>query len=277
MQQMAAKRSPRGQVEHPEQNYDLAAGVGEERLARSARDILVTSVIGGIEVALGAVAAMTVLGAALDASPSLRLYGGLALAGVAFPIGFLFVIMGRSELFTENFLLPVAAVLERRRPLLTLPRLYGLAWLGNIIGCAAMALLLQLPGAVGEPLHRGYAAYSDYKLSVAPLGVFVSAILAGMTMTVMTWLLVAVRDVLARILVIWSTGFLIFATNFSHAIVGAAILFAGFHDAHRSLASVLLWLVISTCGNAVGGIGLVAFGRTVQVRVKRQDRGEDAA
>ncbi len=264
-------------VEHPERNYELAAGVGDERLRRSSRDMLVTAVIGGVEVSLGALAAMTVLGSALDAWPGLHLYGGLALAGAVFPIGFLFVIVGRSELFTENFLLPVAAVLERRQPGLSLIRLYGLAWVGNLLGCGAMALMLQVPGAIGEPLHHGYAAYAAYKLSVPPAGIFLSAGLAGMTMTVMTWLLVAVRDVVARVLVIWGAGFTIFATNFSHAIVGAAILLAGFHDAHRTLGAVFVWLVITTLGNVAGGVGLVALGRTVQVRVRRRDRSRVAA
>lgn len=230
--------------------------------------------IGGFEVSLGALAAMAVLGSALDSG--LRLYAGLALAGLVFPIGFLFVIVGRSELFTENFLIPVATVLERRMPALSLARLYGLAWVANITGCALMALMLQVPGAIGEPLHHGYAAYTAYKLAVPPLGVFVSAVLAGMTMTVMTWLLVAVRDIVGRVLVIWAAGFTIFATNFSHAIVGSAILLAGFVDAGRTLGDVAIWLGITTAGNIVGGVGLVAIGRTVQVRVRRHDRAAAA-
>lgn len=268
---MAAGRV-RDEVERPERSYELAAGVGEERLARSARDILVTAVIGGVEVALGAVASMAVLGSALDAWPGMGLYGALALAGLVFPIGFLFVVAGRSELFTENFLLPVAAVLEGRRRGSSLLRLYGLALLGNLAGCAGMAAMLQVPGAIGAPLHHGYVAYTAYKLAVPPLGVFVSAVLAGMTMTVMTWLLVAVRDVVGRVLVIWAAGFTIFATNFSHAIVGSAILLAGFAGANRTLADVGLWLAVTTLGNVAGGVGLVALGRTVQVRVKRRDR-----
>lgn len=266
-----------GEARRPERSYEVAAGVGEERLSRSSRDILVTAAIGGVEVALGAIAAMAVLGASLVAFPGLGLYGGLALAGIVFPVGFLFVIAGRSELFTENFLLPVAAVLERRQPPLSLVRLYGLAWIGNIAGCIAMALLLQLPGAIGEPIHHGFAAYTAYKLAVPPLGLFASAVLAGMTMTVMTWLLVAVREPLAKIVVVWAAGYTIFATNFSHAIVGAAIVLAGFADAHRMLVDVAVWLAITTAGNVVGGVGLVALGRTVQVRVRRHDKRAQAA
>lgn len=265
------------EARRPERSYEVAAGVGEERLARSSRDILVTAAIGGVEVALGAIAAMAVLGAALTAFPGIGLYGALALAGIVFPVGFLFVIAGRSELFTENFLLPVAAVLERRQPPLSLVRLYGLAWIGNMLGCAAMALLLQVPGAIGAPIQHGFAAYSAYKLSVPPVGIFASAVLAGMTMTVMTWLLVAVREAVAKIVVVWAAGFTIFATNFSHAIVGAAILLAGFSGAHRSLAGVGVWLGITTVGNVVGGVGLVGLGRTVQVRVRRRDQRAQAA
>src|SRR5690348_17414060 len=91
---------------------DRAAQVGQERLDRSWADILITGFIGGVEVSLGALAAMLVVGAALEAAPGIHLYGALALGGLVFPVGFLFVILGRSELFTENFLIPVAAVLK---------------------------------------------------------------------------------------------------------------------------------------------------------------------
>jgi formate-nitrite transporter family protein len=50
----------------------------------------------------------------------------LALAGLVFPIGFLFVIIGRSELFTENFLIPVVAVFKTEHTLGSLLSLWVL-------------------------------------------------------------------------------------------------------------------------------------------------------
>src|SRR5690348_1152484 len=96
----------------PDQIVDRAAQVGHERLDRSWADILITGFIGGVDVSLGALAAMLVVGVALEVIPGMSLYGALAMGGLVFPVGFLFVIMGRSELFTENFLIPVVSVLK---------------------------------------------------------------------------------------------------------------------------------------------------------------------
>ncbi|GAC1337200.1 MAG: formate/nitrite transporter family protein [Candidatus Dormibacteria bacterium] len=243
-----------------------AIAIGEERLTRGPRDILITGVIGGIEVSLGGIAAMSVLGSVLQAAPKIGLYAGLAVAGLIFPVGFLFVILGRSELFTENFLIPVVATLGRRLPRGSLATLWALSWLGNIAGCIVIALLLSIPAAIGEPVREGYRAYSAYKLDVPPLGLFTSAVLAGMTMTVLTWLLVAVRHPLVKVVAIYAAGYTLFATNFSHAVVGAALVFVGFAPSHHTLLDVVVWLAMTTAGNLVGGVGLVTAFRVVQAR-----------
>ncbi len=108
----------------PEDVVERATEVGAERLGRTPLDILVTGVIGGIEVSLGGLAAAAIIGVV---APRAGLYAGLAVAALAFPVGFLFVIMGRSELFTENFLIPVVGVFNRERPLRELPQLWGLS------------------------------------------------------------------------------------------------------------------------------------------------------
>lgn len=243
-----------------------ARSVGEERLDRSSLDMLVTAVIGGFEVSLGGLAAMAVLGGILGAFPRLGESAAAALAAIAFPIGFLFVIIGRSELYTENFLIPVVAVLMGSRRYASLARLWAISWLGNMVGCGAMALLLAAPASVDGSILHGYAVYTEHKLAVPLYGVFVSALLAGMMMTVLTWVLLALHGAVDRMLAIWAGGFLVFATNVSHTVVGASILFAGFQLAHRPVWQVLAWLAVATVGNLVGGVGLVTLFRLVQVR-----------
>src|SRR5918912_2309156 len=146
--------------QEPRQIAQRASSVGERRLDRGNLDILVTSFIGGAEVSLGGLAAMTVVGSAMQALPGLGLYPALALGGLAFPIGFLFVIVGRSELFTENFLIPVVSVFRGERQPPSLASLWLFSWLGNVLGCAAMSVLLAAPDAIGEPIRSGFVAYT---------------------------------------------------------------------------------------------------------------------
>jgi formate-nitrite transporter family protein len=254
----------------PEQIVERAAGVGRNRLDRSGADVLITGVIGGVEVSLGALAAMLVVGATGEAVPGMPLYARLAIGGLVFPIGFLFVIMGRSELFTENFLIPVVTVLNRQRPTVLLLRVWTMSWLGNVLACAAIAALLAIPHAIGDPVIAGYRDYTAYKLAVPGIGTFVSAILAGLVMTVLTWLMVAIRHPVAKCIAIFGAGYVLFAANLSHAIVGAAIIFAGFWHAHHTVSDVAGWLGLTTAGNLVGGIGFVTMFRIAQAREKER-------
>jgi formate/nitrite transporter FocA (FNT family) len=250
--------------QEPRQIAERASDVGEQRLDRANLDILITSFIGGAEVSLGGLAAMTVVGSVMEAVPGLGLYPALALGGIAFPIGFLFVIIGRSELFTENFLIPVVSVFGGERQPGSLVSLWVLSWLGNVLGCAGMSLLLGVPDAIGEPIRAGFAAYTEYKLGVPPLGVFVSAVLAGGVMTALTWVLLAIQHPVGRILAIVAGGYVLFASNLSHSIVSTSVLLVGFVVAHRSLAEVGIWVLIATAGNLVGGLGLVTLFRLTQ-------------
>lgn len=77
---------------------------GTQRLHRSWREVLVTGFFGGTEIAVGVLAYLSVLHATHDP----------LLAGLAFSIGFLALLLGRSELFTEGFLVPVTTVAAKR-------------------------------------------------------------------------------------------------------------------------------------------------------------------
>lgn len=268
-----AETSP-DQIEsaEPEQIVEKATVVGRQRLDRSNLDILITGVIGGAEVSVGGLAAMTVVGASLQSGGSAGLYRALALGALAFPIGFLFVILGRSELFTENFLIPVVAVFNRERSIRSLFVLWTLSGTGNIAACAGMAVLLSQPHALGDPILAGYRAYTEYKLSVPLWGLFVSACLAGMVMTILTWLLLAVSDPAGKVVVIFAAGYVLFATNLSHSMVGSSLLFVGYRLAGRPLSAVLLWVLVAIAGNLVGGISFVTLFRLVQAWEKGRRR-----
>lgn len=251
--------------QEPVEIGERGADVGRERLSRTWLDILVTGVIGGIEVFFGGLAGAAVIGGLFALDPSIPLYAALIAAALVFPAGFVFVILGRSELFTENFLIPVVAVLTRRASPVQLLRVWGFSWLGNMAGCAALAALVLVPHALGDSIMNGYAHYAAYKLSVPALGTFVSAVLAGAIMTMLTWLLLAVRNSVVKVMAIWAAGWVLFATNVSHAIVGSALIFVGFTQTGHSVVDVLRWVGLATAGNLVGGVGFVTMFRMVQM------------
>jgi formate/nitrite transporter FocA (FNT family) len=258
-------------LEHETQQIaDRASDVGAERLDRTPFETLVTAVIGGGEVSIGGLAAMTIVGSLLAAAPGLNLYAALAVGGLAFPIGFLFVILGRSELFTEDFLIPVAAVVARERTLGSLILLWLIAWVGNLVGCAGTSVLLSIPEVIGEPIRSGYVAYATEKLKSAPLGVLASAVLAGGVMTALTWVLLSIEHPVARIVAIFASGYVLFAANLAHSIVSASVLMVGIIGSPDKVIDLLGWLLLATLGNLVGGVGLVTLFRIVQAREQQK-------
>jgi formate-nitrite transporter family protein len=252
-------------LEHETQQItEHASDVGKERLDRTTLEALITAVIGGGEVSIGGLAAMTIVGALLVAVPGLNLYAAVAAGAVAFPIGFLLVILGRSELFTENFLIPVAAVVKRERSVGSLLLLWLISWAGNLVGCLGTTALLLVPEAIGDPIRLGYTAYTEAKLETELLGVFASAILAGGVMTAMTWVLLSVEHPVARILAIFASGYVLFAANMAHSIVSASVLMVGIVGGPHTLLDLAVWMLVATVGNLVGGVGLVTLFRMAQ-------------
>src|ERR1700757_4021684 len=97
---------------------------GTQRLHRTWRGVLVTGFFGGTEVALGVLAYLSVVSATHQP----------LLGGLAFSIGFLALLLGHSELFTEGFLLPVVTVAAKRASVRQLLKLWGGTLIANLLG-----------------------------------------------------------------------------------------------------------------------------------------------
>ena len=96
----------------PVEIYNRAKSEGERRLFMPTLEQVSTGFIAGVTIVFGVIALATadhLVGPALGAGPG-KLAGALA-----FGIGLVFLIAGRSELFTENFFGPVAAAIDRRQ------------------------------------------------------------------------------------------------------------------------------------------------------------------
>ena len=107
-----------------EQAFNRMVDEGTQRLHRSWREVLVTGFFGGTEVAMGVLAYLSVLLATENP----------LLAGLAFSIGFLALLLGRSELFTEGFLVPVTTVAAKRASVAQLFKLWGGTLAANLVG-----------------------------------------------------------------------------------------------------------------------------------------------
>ena len=244
----------------PEEIYERTQEEGKRRLSRPPLELAATALVGGFDVAFGvaafALAKRTVHGDAGD------LIGSLA-----FGIGFVFVVVGRSELFTENFLIPVAG-LERGRlgSWIKLAELWAVALVVNIVGGVVLVVILTSQGVLPSGSRRPLVDLADHISSYSTLTSFLSALVAGALMTLMTWFVEGAADsILVRIVMAWITGTLILLGTFNHSIVSTLELVFGMRfGADVDVSQLLANLGLAVGGNLVGGLLFVTFVRSVQ-------------
>ncbi|WBC16599.1 formate/nitrite transporter family protein [Micromonospora sp. WMMA1998] len=228
---------------------------GTTRLTRPWPALVVTGLLGGVDVGTGVLAYLLVLEAT----------GQPLLAGLAFGIGFVALLLARSELFTENFLVPVTAVVAGRNSVRSLLRLWGVTLVGNLLGgwLAAWLIIRGLPrlrpAAVESGMH--YAALG------VNLRSFVPAVLAGLVITLMTRMQHATESLGVRLVPSLLFGALLAGGQLFHSVLDSIMMFAalisgGAPFGYLDWAGALCWSVF---GNLVGGVGLVTLLRLARV------------
>jgi formate/nitrite transporter FocA (FNT family) len=247
--------------------FDRLVDEGEIRLQRPWSTLIVTGLLGGIDIGTGVLAYLLV-----D-----HFTGSKLLAGLAFSIGFVALLLARSELFTENFLVPVAAVVSRHGSPGALARLWCVTLIGNLIGgwLVAWLLIRAFPELRVTALESGehYAALGINLTS------FALAVLAGMVITLMTRMQHATESLGVQLVPAVLFGALLAAGQLFHCVLDSILMFAALHTG-RAPFGYLDWLGAlgwSALGNLVGGVGLVAFLRLARVPHRVADERARAA
>ncbi len=178
-----------------------------------------------------------------------------------YAVGFVFVVLGRSELFTEQTTLAVLPVLNRQAPPAALARLWAVVYVSNLLGAAAFAALaVGIGPALGviDPSAFGHLARA-LTAHAGPV-IFGSAVLAGWLMGLMSWLVAASRDTISQIALVWLIATVIGLGRLHHVVVGSVEVLTGvFSGSGVSPADFGRFLGWTTLGNAVGGSFFVAL------------------
>ena len=234
--------------------FRRSASQGEERLGRSWPSLLATGAVGGIDVGVGVFALLLVEQAT----------GNSLLGALAFGIGFIALSLANSELFTENFLVPVAAVAAGRARPSAVVRLWIGTGLTNLAGgWLIMAIVMSAVPKVEPTALKLAAHYTEPGLGWES---FAAAILGGAIITLMTWMQQGTESIPAKLVAAFSAAFLLAAGALFHAIVVSLVMFAalmaGAPFGYLEWLGVLAWAAL---GNIVGGLGLITTLRLVQV------------
>ena len=251
------------EIPQPEDIYRRTKEEGERRLERPLLEMISTALAAGFDIVAGVVA-LGILAASLESTTG---HGPAHIvASLGFGIGFSFLVVGRGELFTENFLVPIAGLDHRRRSSwLGLVKLWTTSPLFNILGGLVMILLLTthrvLPSGTASALVKTADAIHDR----GTLALFVSAIFAGALITAMTWFVEGQESMLVRVVVAWMAGALLALGTFNHVIVVTLELIFGYRfGAHFGWTFILGNFLLAAAGNMLGGLGLVTLNRLTQ-------------
>jgi formate/nitrite transporter FocA (FNT family) len=251
----------------PAEIYERAEREGQRRLHMSLLEQVSAGFIAGVTIVFGIVA-LAVTYAAVK--PRLGADIANVLGALAFALGVVFLIVGRTELFSENFFDPVAAAIQERRqgPWLRLRlRLWLTILVLNLVGGAVLLGVLTVEGALPGSSKDALVTFAEEIAGKPWTGTFARAILAGALVTLLSYMLKAVDTVAARIMVAFLAGFFLAVGPFDHVVVSVLHLLVGkwLSDA-VGYGDVLLNLGLSTLGNLLGGLLLITLTHTAQVK-----------
>ena len=249
-------------IEQPKEPYEIMveqieAGLKEHR--RSNLGLFISSISAGLEVGFS----ILVIGIIYtlfktEVSPG-KLYLMMALV---YPIGYIFVIIGRSELFTEHTVLATIPVLNGEASFKSLLNLWAIIYLGNLLGGYIFGTIVLQFNSGTHLISLDFFHFVSQKMIAYSAGnILVSSIMAGWLMGTLSWLLSSAQDTLSRVAMIFFVTFIISIAGLHHCIVGSIEVFMAFFANANDVSGIefLKFQGLSTLGNIIGGVGLVAL------------------
>ncbi len=251
--------------EELEDTFERIVEEGAQRLHRTWPSVLITGVFGGLEVGLGVMAYLAVEHAT----------GNKLLAGLAFGIGFIALLLAKSELFTEGFLIPLAAVAAKQARVGQLLKLWGGTLAANLAGgWVFMWLVVQAFPEWSETIVESAAHFALAPLSVQTAAL---AILGGSTITLMTRMQQGTESMPAKIVAAVSGAFLLAGLSLFHSVLDSLLIFGAIHaGAPFGYVEWLNWFWYTVLFNVAGGVLLVAALRLIRTKVLVAERRRDA-
>lgn len=232
---------------------------------RSSYGLLISSIAAGMELSISLLVIAYITGTFSGILLTEQLN---VLKGLGYTVGFIIVILGKSELFTEHTTLAVFPVLAGQQKVKSMMKLWGIIFFGNIVGGYFLGYMITLLGphllsAEAEVFEEIALHLTEYPWYII-LG---SGTFAGWLMGILGWLDIAAKETFSRIMVIALITFIIGIGGLHHSIVGSIEVFAGLVSGDKvgwyDLFKFQIW---STLGNVIGGVifvGLVKYGHTI--------------
>lgn len=233
--------------------HETIRAEGESELERTVSALLLSGLAAGLSMGFSLVVE-GLLHARLPDAPWRELVSNLG-----YTVGFLIVVLGRQQLFTENTLTPILPLLYNRDAgtLWRVLRLWGLVLVANLAATWVIAAALAHTGVFEADAKQAFAEISRHTIAGSFGTTVLKGIFAGWLIALMVWLLPAAET--ARPLIIVIISYVVALGGFAHVIAGSVDAFYLVETGQATAGDYLLkFLAPTLLGNVIGGVTLVA-------------------
>lgn len=233
--------------------HETIRAEGERELNRSGVALMLSGFSAGLSIGFSVVVPAILMVALPDTSWE------HLLTSLGYTVGFLIVVLGRQQLFTENTLTPVLPLLKfrDRHHLGQVLRLWSIVLVSNIAATWVFSAVLAHTPVFDPQIRAAIAAFSQTAIQYDFWPTFLKAVFAGWLIALMVWLMPAAGD--ARPLVIIIVTYVVALAHLAHIIAGSVEASFLVHLGEASLADYAFRFFVPTLlGNTLGGVTLVA-------------------
>ena len=255
-QEVEERSPPKAKVVHA-----AVVKQGEDELDRPLGSLFWSGLAAGIAI-MASLSAQAALHMRLPDAPWREL-----VAGFGYCLGFMIVILGRMQLFTEHTTVAVLPLMRERTAanLGRTLRLWTVVFAGNVLGAAIIAAACVYLRFQSKELTDAMAEVSSKLLEKSALDMMLQGIPAGFLIASVAWIRSAADDSSFWIIIVLTYAIAI--CGFTHVIAGAAEAFFLLWSGHVGPGWVFgTFLVPALAGNIIGGTGLFAMLAHAQVK-----------
>lgn len=240
--------------------YEIVRREGETEMARPAVSLWWSGVAAGLSISFSLLVEAA-LYIHLPDTPWRPL-----VTGFGYPFGFVIVVLGRQQLFTENtvtVVLPVAAefTLENLRGL---ARMWSIVFAANTAGTLAAAVFCNFAPVLSPELRAAMLTISAEMMQNGIVEMFFKGISAGFLIAAMVWLIPSAEG--TQFHIVTAVTYVIAIGGFTHIVAGSVEAFLLVLHGQLGVGQMIVGFTIPVLvGNVVGGTALFAVLSYAQV------------
>lgn len=237
----------------------------DEEISRGTRELIFSSLAAGIAITITLLLYVTI-------SSTVENY---VLGAVLYPLGFIYIIIGNYQLYTENTLPPVALTIEKICSVPSLLKMWSIILFGNIVGGFFGAVALFYGSVLSSEADKYAIELAQSGIEASFLTLFVKAMFAGIIVAGVVWMDFSVNDSASRVILVYIAFLSIPLGGLYHVVVSTTEMFYLLLATDATiLSSIIAFPLPVLLGNTIGGILFVTLVNYFQTPSYVQDKPE---